>query len=98
MTEHFMPPIHPGTILKQEFLEPLDMTAYRLAKALNMPRSSVEAMIRGQRSLSAEMALRLSRYFGNSAEFWLNAQSYYDLECAEARVGNELKNISPRAA
>jgi addiction module HigA family antidote len=98
MTDYFTAPIHPGTLLKSEFLEPLNMTAYGLAKALDVPRSNIEALVRGQRSLSAELALRLSRYFGNSAEFWVNAQSHYDLECAQEKIGETLKAISPRAA
>ncbi|MEE9271700.1 MAG: HigA family addiction module antitoxin [Robiginitomaculum sp.] len=98
MTDTFIPPVHPGEILNFEFMEPLGLKAYTLAKNLDMPRSNIESVVRGQRSLSAEFALRLSRYFGNSAQFWINAQSFYDLECAKERLGSQIEKITPRAA
>ena len=72
--------ISPGTILYEEFMDPLGITAYKLSKEIKVPQTAVSQIIRGNRRISVDMALRLSRYFGNSAQFWLNLQNYYDLE------------------
>jgi len=72
--------ISPGTILYREFMEPLGITAYRLSKDIKVQQTSISQIIRGKRRITVDMALRLSRYFGNSAQFWLNLQNYYDLE------------------
>lgn len=72
--------IHPGEILQKEFLDDLNVSAYRLAKDLHIPKTRVSAIVNGRRSITADTAARLSRYFGNSAEFWLNLQSKYELE------------------
>lgn len=74
--------ISPGEVLATEFLEPLGITAYRLAAETGMPRSRVSGILNGKRSITAETALALGLYFGNSPEFWLNLQSHYDLEKA----------------
>jgi len=71
-------PIHPGEILKEEFLEELDLSAYALAKALKVPVNRITGIVNGDRAITADTALRLSRYFGNSPEFWLNLQVRYD--------------------
>lgn len=78
-----LPSIHPGEILEEEFLRPMRITQYRLAKAIGVDARRIHAIVRGQRSISAETALLLSRFFGNSAEFWMGLQSQYDLETAE---------------
>lgn len=72
--------IHPGEILNFEFLEPLKITAYRLSKDLKIPQTRISEIIKGKRRITADTALRLSKYFGNSAKFWLGIQNDYDLE------------------
>ncbi|MEM8739475.1 MAG: HigA family addiction module antitoxin [Planctomycetota bacterium] len=78
-----LPPIHPGEILLEEFLAPLGISRVRLARDTSMPPSRVGKIIAGERGISAETALRLGRYFGNTAQFWMNLQSRYDLRVAE---------------
>jgi addiction module HigA family antidote len=75
-----MPPVHPGEILSEEFLKPLGLTQYRLAKEISVPPRRINEIVLGKRAISADTALRLSRYFGNSAQFWMSLQSDYDLE------------------
>jgi len=72
--------VHPGEILLKDFLEPMNITAYALAKAIDVDQTRISQLTKGSRSFSADTALRLSRFFGTSAEFWLNAQTRYDLE------------------
>ena len=72
--------IHPGEILNNEFLEPLEITAYRLSKDLRIPQTLISEIIKGNRRISADTALRLSKYFGNSAKFWLGLQDDFDIE------------------
>lgn len=92
-------PIHPGAILKEEFLEPIAISAYALAKAIGVPRNRVTAILHGHRAISADTALRLGRYFGTSAEFWLGLQTAYDLEMARHEMGARLdQEVVPRAA
>ena len=89
--------IHPGEILQKDFLEPLNLTAYALAKAIGVDQTRISQLIRGKRSVSADTALRLSRYFQMSAEFWLNAQGRYDLE--EEKINNAVyDSIIPHKA
>jgi antitoxin HigA-1 len=83
MDNNRLPSIHPGEILRLDFLDPLDITPYRLSKDLGVPQTRMGEILAGKRSVTADTALRLSRYFGNSAEFWLNLQSHYDLERAQ---------------
>jgi antitoxin HigA-1 len=92
-------PIHPGAILKEEFLEPMGISAYALAKAIGVPRNRVTAILHGHRAISADTALRLGRYFGTSAEFWLGLQTSHDLEAARREIGARLdQEIAPHAA
>ncbi|MBW7837630.1 MAG: HigA family addiction module antidote protein [Sphingomonadales bacterium] len=92
-------PIHPGEILKEEFLAPLNLTQYRLAKDIKVPPRRINEIVLGKRAISADTALRLGRYFDTSPEFWLNLQSRYDLEKARDELGGRLnQEISPRAA
>jgi addiction module HigA family antidote len=72
--------IHPGEVLQEEFLKPLEITAYRLSKDLGIPQTRISEILKGRRRVSADTALRLSKYFGNSAKFWLGLQDDYDLE------------------
>ena len=72
--------IHPGEILNQEFLEPLNITAYRLAKELKIPQTRVSEIIKGRRRITADTALRLSKFFGNSTKFWIGLQNDFDIE------------------
>ena len=88
-------PIHPGEILDEEFLRPMQITQYRLAKAIGVDARRIHAIVHGERSISAETALLLSRYFGNSAGFWMGLQSQYDLEVAGDRLGDRLGAIEP---
>jgi addiction module HigA family antidote len=85
--------IHPGEILLEEFLVPLDITAYRLAKDTFLPQTRISEIIKGRRRVTADTALRLSRYFGNSAKFWLGLQDDYDLEEENIQKRKELENI-----
>ena len=87
--------IHPGEILSEEFLEPLGITQYRLAKEIGVDPRRIHAIVHGERGISAETALLLSRFFGNSAEFWMGLQSQYDLETAEDRIARKLDAVTP---
>ena len=84
-------PIHPGEVLKEEFLKPFGISQYRLAKDIHVGPIRISEIIHGKRSISADTALRLSKYFGNSAEFWLNLQAHYDLQIQRYKLKNELK-------
>lgn len=86
-----MPAVHPGEILLEEFLRPMEISQARLAKALSVPSRRIHSIVRGQHAISAEIALRLSCYFGNSALFWLNLQTHYDLEVEKDRLGDRLQ-------
>ena len=85
--------IHPGEILQEEFLDPFDITAYRLAKEIKIPQTRISQILQGRRRITADTALRLSEFFGNSAQFWLGLQNDYDLEEERIRIGNELIGI-----
>jgi addiction module HigA family antidote len=85
--------IHPGEILFHEFLEPLEISAYRLSKDLNIPQTRVSQIVKGNRRITADTALRLSKYFGNSAKFWLGIQDDYDIEEEKESKELELKEI-----
>ena len=88
--------IHPGELLREEFLKPLGITAYRLAKAIHVPPPRANDIVLEKRGISADTALRLARFFGTSAEFWMNAQSFYEIRQAQAKAGSELDRIEPR--
>lgn len=90
-------PIHPGEILREEFLSPLGLTAYALAGAIHVPRTRVERLVREETALTPDTALRLARYFGTTAEFWLNLQARHDVEILRAHLSDELAAIAPRA-
>jgi len=90
-----MPPMHPGEVLREEFLEPLKLTPYALAKALSIPRTRVERIAREETAIAADTAHRLGRYFGTTPQFWLNLQSEYELRVAAAEMGATLQKIKP---
>jgi addiction module HigA family antidote len=87
--------IHPGEVLKEEFLAPLEISAYRLSKETFIPQTRVSEIIKCKRRITADTALRLSIYFGTSAKFWLGLQDDYDLEAENNSKKDELKNIKP---
>ena len=85
-----LPPIHPGEILQEEFLLPMGISQYRLAKDTSVPPRRINEIVRGTRSISADTALRLAKYFGMSERFWINLQSRYDLELEKSRLAGRL--------
>ena len=87
--------IHPGEILLEEFLIPLDITAYRLSKDLKIPQTRISEITKGNRRITADTAIRLSQYFGNSAKFWLGLQDDYDIEEEQENKGEEIQSIKP---
>lgn len=88
-----LPNIHPGEVLLEEFLKPMEVSQYRLAKDLHIPQTRVSQIVKGQRRITADTALRLSKYFGTSARFWLGLQTDYDLEASAEELEAELQNI-----
>jgi addiction module HigA family antidote len=91
MTRKKLPPIHPGEILLEEFLKPLELSQYRVARDLSVPPRRINEIVHGHRGATADTALRLARYFGTSARFWLNLQARYDLEVENDRLGSRLR-------
>src|SRR5213082_3033855 len=91
MPHRRQPPIHPGEILLEEFLSPMGISQYRLAKEMSVPARRINEIIHGTRSISADTALRLARYFGTSDRFWLNLQARYDLEIERDHLGARLE-------
>jgi len=92
-----MPPVHPGEILMEEFLKPMGISQYRLAVDISVPPRRINEIVHGKRAITADTALRLARYFGNSEGFWMNLQTRYDLEVQRDRIGEEvLKEISSK--
>jgi antitoxin HigA-1 len=83
--------ITPGEILEEDFLKPLGLSQYRLALDIGVPPRRINEIVKGERSITADTALRLSRYFGMSAQYWLNLQSHYDLEVEQERLGRRLE-------
>lgn len=98
MATNKMRPVHPGEVLKEEFLEPLRMSASALATALRVPAPRINDIVLERRAITPDTALRLARYFGGSAQFWLNLQTQYDLRCTEIEKQAEIEQeIIPRA-
>jgi addiction module HigA family antidote len=85
-------PIHPGEILQEEFLDPMGITQYRLAKDINVPARRINEIVHGKRGISADTALRLSKYFSMTERFWMNLQTRYELEIEKDRLGSRLDN------
>ncbi len=90
MTKRDFPPIHPGEILVTEFLEPMGVTQYRLAKDIGVTARRINEIVHGRRSITADTALRLGRFFGMEAQFWLNLQTHYDMEVAQEALADRL--------
>lgn len=91
MKQNKLPPVHPGEVLLEEFLKPLDISQYRLAKSMSVPPRRVNEIVLGKRSVSADTALRLGRFFGTSEQFWMNLQNEYDLDVEKDRLGLRLE-------
>jgi addiction module HigA family antidote len=91
MAQSKHPPVHPGEILLDQYLEPLGMSQYRLAKSLSVPPRRINEIVLGKRAITADTALRLGRFFGTSDKFWMNLQMRYDLEVAKDRLGDVLE-------
>ncbi|MCI0375980.1 MAG: HigA family addiction module antitoxin [Gemmataceae bacterium] len=91
MPRRKLPPVHPGEILLEEFLRPLSLSQYLLAKDVSVPPRRINEIVRGTRAVTADTALRLARYFGTSERFWLNLQARYDLELEKDRLGGRLR-------
>ena len=91
-----LPPIHPGEVLREEFLTPMKLTPYVLARACGVPRTRIERLAREESPVTADTALRLARYFGSTPEFWMGLQSQYDLERAQDEAAASLRRIKPR--
>jgi addiction module HigA family antidote len=92
-------PTHPGEVLREDFLKPLGMSQYALAKAIDVPQIRISAIVNGKRAITPDTALRLARYFATSPEFWIGMQATYDLEMARDQVGAEIETkVHPRAA
>jgi addiction module HigA family antidote len=87
-------PIHPGEILREEYLKPLNLTPYSVAAAIDVPRTRIERLAREETPVTADTALRLGKYFKTTAEFWMNMQAQFDLEMAEDRLAPQIKKIS----
>jgi antitoxin HigA-1 len=94
-----LPPVHPGEILRDDFLTPIGISVYELAGAIKVPRSRVNEVVLGRRAVTTDTALRLARYFGTSPEFWINLQTRYDLDVADRSTRRKIeREVAPRAA
>lgn len=85
--------IHPGEVLNEEFLKPLKLTVYKLSKDLNIPQTRISEIVKGRRRVTADTALRLSKYFGNTPKFWLGLQNDFDIEEGQIQIVEDLKSI-----
>ena len=94
-THERLAPIHPGEVLQEDFLDGFRITQHRLAVSIGVPPRRINEIVHGKRGVSADTALRLGRFFGTSAQFWLNLQARYDLDVAEDRVGEQIAAIDP---
>ena len=93
-----LPLPHPGEVLREEFLDPMGLSVYALAKAIDVPRSRINEICRGNQGISAPIALRLGRFFGVDPQWFMNMQAKYELELAASRLGDALDRITPRDA
>jgi len=99
MAKRGFPPTHPGKMLLEEFLKPMKISQYRLAKAIGVPPRRINEIVHGKRSVTADTALRLGRFFGMEAQFWLNLQARYDLETTREELADRLeREVRPHAA
>ena len=90
MSKRKFPPVHPGVVLSEDFLKPMEITQYRLAKGIAVPPRRINEIVQGKRAITADTALRLGRFFGMEAQFWMNLQSHYDLEVAKDAIAGKL--------
>ena len=90
--------IHPGEILREEFLKPMKLTSYALAKIIRVPAPRVNDIVLEKRGITADTAMRFSRFFGTTPEFWMNAQSFYEVQAAKKKLARELSRIEPAKA
>ena len=94
-----LPPVHPGEVLRDEFLKPMELSVYRLAREIGVSRPRLNDVALGRRAVTTDTALRLGRYFGTTPEFWLNLQTRYDLDVAERTLRRRIeREVAPRAA
>jgi addiction module HigA family antidote len=98
MPTDLLPPVHPGEVLMEEFLGPMELSQYRLAKDIGVPPRRINEIVHGNRAVTADTALRLARYFGMSARFWLNLQAQYDLDVQSDLLGDRLEREVTRRA
>ena len=99
MSAKKLAPVHPGEVLMEEFLNPMGLSQYRLAKDTSVPPRRINEIVHGKRGVSADTALRLARYFGTSERFWLNLQAQYDLDVERDRLGDRLEQeVAKRAS
>lgn len=99
ITGRKLPPVHPGEILREEFLEPMKISVYTLAQAIKVPRSRVNDVVLGRRGITTDTAFRLARYFGMTPEFWINLQARYDIDVANRTLRRRIeREVRPRAA
>src|SRR5438045_5163096 len=92
---HTLTPVHPGEILREEFMQPLGITQYRLAKETSVPPRRINEIVHEQRGITADTALRLAKFFGTSEMFWLNLQAQYDLDVQRQKLGSRLAEVRP---
>lgn len=97
MATKLLPPVHPGEILREEFMEQLELSSNALAKALGVTAARINEIVNEKRGITADTALRLARYFGTSPDVWINLQKRYELEVARRELGDTLRHIRPRA-
>lgn len=97
-TDKLYPPIHPGEVLMEDFIKGFGITQNKLAVSIGVPPRRINEIVHGKRAITADTALRLSKYFGTTAQFWLNLQSQYDLDLAEDRVAEQIAAITPLQA
>lgn len=96
MSDQRMPPVHPGEILFEEFMKPMGISQYRLSKEMGVYPRKINEIVHGKRAITADTALRLARFFGTSAEVWINIQAYYDLEIARERLEDRImREVKP---
>lgn len=98
MATKLLPPIHPGEILREEFMRPLELSSHALARAIGVTPARVNDIANEKRGITADTALRLGRYLGTTADVWINLQKRFELETARRELGNKLEGIQPRAA
>jgi addiction module HigA family antidote len=98
MSGRDFPPVHPGEILLEEFLKPMNISQYRLAESICVPARRINEIVLEKRGITADTALRLSRFFGNSAQFWMNLQTRYELESARDLSATSIDSVRPHAA